>query len=306
MIVALAGGVGAAKFLLGLQHVLPAEKITVVGNTGDDLELHGLRICPDLDTVAYTLSGIVNSDQGWGIAADTFHCLRQLRSYRVPAWFKLGDRDLATHLFRTSLLAQGESLTEVTARICAALEVGCRVLPMSDGYHPTCLKTNRGTMHLQEYLVREGCRPGIQEVCYTDIDQAGVPVQVEQAVREAEAVILCPSNPFISIGPILAVPGMRACLQRVSAPVIAITPIVAGEALKGPAARMLEELGHDASATAVARIYRDVVDVFVLDERDATCSREIERLGMKVEVTNTVMANLDDKIHVAGRVTELI
>ena len=306
MIVALAGGVGAAKFLLGLLHILPAEQIIVVGNTGDDVELHGLRICPDLDTVTYTLSGIVNADRGWGIAGDTFHCLQQLSSYQVPSWFNLGDRDLATHLFRTSLLRQGLSLTEVTSKICAALEVGCRVLPMSDGYHPTYLRTDCGTMHLQEYMVREMCHPRIQEVCYTDIDQATVPVQVQQAVSEAEAVILCPSNPFISIGPILAVPGMRACIERASAPVIAITPIVGGEALKGPAAKMLKELGYAVSATAVAEIYRDLVDVFVLDERDATSSREVERLGMKVEVTNTVMKTLDDKIHLAGRVTELI
>ena len=306
MIVALAGGVGAAKFLLGLQHVLPAEKTTVVGNTGDDIELHGLRICPDLDTVTYTLAGIVNADKGWGIAGDTFECLQQLSSYQVPDWFKLGDRDLATHLLRTSLLGQGLSLTEVTSKICASLKVDCRILPMSDGYHPTFLRTDRGTMHLQEYMVREACHPRIQEACYTDIDQAAVPVQVQQAVREAEAVILCPSNPFISIGPILAVPGMKACMQRAPAPVIAITPIVEGEALKGPAGKMLKELGHAVSAAAVAQIYRDLVDCFVLDERDAASSREIERLGMKVEVTNTVMETLDDKIRLAGRVTDLI
>ncbi len=306
MIVALAGGVGAAKFLLGLQHVLPAEKITVVGNTGDDIELHGLRICPDLDTVTYTLAGIVNADKGWGIAGDTFECLQQLSSYQVPNWFKLGDRDLATHLLRTSLLGQGLSLTEVTSKICASLKVDCRILPMSDGYHPTFLRTDRGTMHLQEYMVREACHPRIQEACYTDIDQAAVPVQVQQAVREAEAVILCPSNPFISIGPILAVPGMKACIQRAPAPVIAITPIVEGGALKGPAGKMLKELGHAVSAAAVAQIYRDLVDCFVLDERDAASSREIERLGMKVEVTNTVMETLDDKIRLAGRVTDLI
>ncbi len=306
MIVALAGGVGAARFLLGLKHVLPAGDITVLGNTGDDIELHGLRICPDLDTLAYTLAGIVNADTGWGIAGDTFQCLEQLGSYQVPDWFKLGDRDLATHLFRTALLRQGLSLTEVTSRICSALKVGSQVLPMSDGYHPTYLRTEGGTLHLQEYLVQEACHPRIQEVSYTDIDQATVPVQVRQAFSEAEAVILCPSNPFISIGPILAVPGMKGCIEQTSGPVIAITPIVEGGALKGPAAKMLAELGHAVSAAAVAEIYRDLVDLFVLDERDASSSPEIERLGMKVEVTNTVMATLDDKIRLAGRVIGLI
>lgn len=306
MIVALAGGVGASKFLLGLKHVLPPEEITIIGNTGDDIELHGLRVCPDLDTVTYTLCGIVNTETGWGISEDTFHCLHQINSYNIPTWFKLGDRDLATHIYRTFLLRQGLSLTEVTLRIGAALDVRCQVLPMSDGYHPTYLKTDRGTIHLQEYLIREGCDPEIQEMQYRDIHQAALSAVAKEAIIEARAIVLCPSNPLISIGPILAVPGMKECLQLSSAPVIAITPIVRGGALKGPAAKMLRQLGHDPSATVVARMYAELLDCFVLDQADENCKEEIAALGMEVETMNTLMKTLEDKIGLARRVVQLL
>ena len=306
MIVALAGGVGASKFLLGLKHVLPPEEITIIGNTGDDIELHGLRICPDLDTVTYTLCGIVNTETGWGIAGDTFHCSHQLNSYNIPSWFKLGDRDLATHIYRTFLLRQGLSLTEATVKIGAVLDVRCHVLPMTDGYHPTYLKTNRGTIHLQEYLIREGSDPEVQEMQYRDIHQATLSDVAREAIIGARAIILCPSNPLISIGPILAVPGMKECLQLSSAPVIAITPIVKGGALKGPAAKMLKQLGHEVSAAGVARMYVDLLDCFVLDQVDESCKEEIASLGMEVETMNTLMKTLDDKIALARWVVQLL
>lgn len=306
MIVALAGGVGASKFLLGLRHVLPPDQITVIGNTGDDIELHGLRICPDLDTITYTLGGIVNVEAGWGLARDTFHSLKQLDSYGIPSWFKLGDRDLATHIYRTSLLRKEVSLTEVTSKIVTALDISCQVLPMSNGYHPTYLKTDQGTIHIQEYLIREGCDPEVQEIQYRDINQAAVPTAVREAIAAAKGIVLCPSNPLISIGPILAVPGMRQCLQDSSAPVIAITPIVRGAALKGPTAKMLKQLGHDVSATGVARMYADLLDCFVLDQLDDNCKEEIVDMGIKVETMNTLMDVLDDKVDLVRRVMQLL
>lgn len=301
----MAGGVGGAKFLLGLCHVRPPEDLAVIGNTGDDLEWLGLRICPDLDTIAYTLAGVVNRQTGWGLAGDTFHCLSGLSAYGVETWFRLGDQDLATHLHRTRLLREGVSLAEVTARICRALGVQSRILPMSEGYHPTFLLTDQGWLHLQEYLVREKCRPVVKELKYAEMDDARIPGGVEEVIGKAEAVILSPSNPLISIGPILAVPGLVPLLKHTPVPVIAITPIIEGQALKGPAAKMLRELGYDVSALAVARIYREIIDCFVLDQRDAPSRHAIERLGIRVEIMDTMMATLADKIRLASQVVKL-
>jgi LPPG:FO 2-phospho-L-lactate transferase len=306
MIAVLAGGVGAAKLLLGLSHVMPPEQITIIGNTGDDIELFRLRICPDLDTIVYTLSGRVNPETGWGIGNDTFECLQALGGYGGETWFKLGDRDLATHLWRTYLLGQGLSLTEVTDKICNAAGLRSQLLPMTNSYTPTRILTDMGELHLQEYLVREQCQPRIRGVNYSNVEQAQMPAGMEESILAADAVILAPSNPFISIGPILAVPGMKKALSRTSAPVLAVTPIVGGRALKGPAARMLQELGHPASALGVAQIYRGLAKVFVLDRQDMALKDEIEALGMKVSTTDTVMSNLDDKARLARHLLELL
>ena len=306
MITVLSGGIGGAKLLAGLTRVMPPEQITVVGNTGDDIEWFGLRICPDLDIVAYTLGGRVNPQTGWGVHGDTFECLGALRAYGGETWFQLGDRDLATHLFRTQLLRQGLKLSEVTQRICNALGVRSLLIPMTDAYVPTRIVTDEGELHLQEYLVRDQSRPTVRALRYSDIECAQPAPQVKESILSAEAVIICPSNPLISIGPILAVPALKASLESTSAPVIAVTPLVRGQALKGPTAKMLQELGHSVSAQSVAQIYQNVVDIFVLDERDAHLREDIEALGMKVVTTNTIMTGLDEKLRLARQVLEVV
>ena len=303
-ITALAGGIGASKFLLGLASVLPPEDITIIANTGDDIELFGLRVCPDIDTVTYTLGGVINPVTGWGLHDDTFECLQGLKRYGEDIWFNLGDRDLATHIFRTHNLRQGVSLSEVTDSIRRAFGVKSTILPMTDAYTPTRIKTDNGEMHLQEYFVRRRCEPRVVDVSFDNIEHAKPAAGVKNAILDADLVILCPSNPFISIGPILAVPGIREMLCETEATVIAITPIIGGKAMKGPAADMLRDLGYEVSAGAVAKIYRDFLDVFVLDEVDAELQAEIKANGSRVITTNTVMNTAEEKAALARKVVE--
>jgi LPPG:FO 2-phospho-L-lactate transferase len=301
-ITALAGGIGASKFLLGLSRVMPPEDITVIANTGDDIELFGLRVCPDIDTVIYTLAGSINEETGWGIEGDTFETLKWIARYGETAWFNLGDRDLATHIYRTNALRQGRTLSEVTEHISCSLGVASRILPMTDLYTPTRVLTDEGEMHFQEYFVRRRCEPRVEEIRFENIEQAEPSAGVESAILDADRVIICPSNPFISIGPILAVPGIRQAIKQTTAEVIAITPIIAGRALKGPAADMLRDLGHEVSALGVAHVYRDIADLFVLDESDRELRSKIEALGMRVMITNTVMSTLEEKQRLAETV----
>ena len=298
-VVVLAGGVGASKLLVGLSQVIPPELITIVGNTGDDFKVCGLRICPDLDTVTYTLAGKVDPSRGWGVAGDDFDCLEWLQAYGAPSWFQLGDRDLATHLWRTHLLGQGVGLAEVTARIGRTWGLRSLLLPMTESYTPTRIVTDQGDLHLQEYLVREKCRPRVLQVSYRHVEQSRLPSGLPERVAGACRVVIAPSNPLISIGPILAVPGMKGLLRGSGLPVTAVSPLVGGRALKGPAAKMLRELGHPASALGVARMLQGVADQFVLDTQDRALKPEIEGLGMQVKVTNTVMAGLGDKVALA-------
>jgi LPPG:FO 2-phospho-L-lactate transferase len=306
MIVMLAGGVGASKLILGFSRLLSSDRLTVIGNTGDDTELFGLRICPDLDTVLYTLCGKMNPETGWGIVQDSFHCLKALQELGGEGWFQLGDRDLATHIWRTSLLKQGHSLTQVTELLCQAFEVHYKLLPMTDSFVPTYLVTDQGELHLQEYLVRERCRPVLKELRYSNIEKAQPAPGVADAILEAEAVLICPSNPFISIGPILAVPGIRELLVQTQAPVVAVTPIVNQRALKGPTAKMLSELDYAVSPTAIAGIYKDFLDVFVLDESDQELQGEIEALNLRVVTSRTVMNNTQEKTDLARRILEIL
>jgi LPPG:FO 2-phospho-L-lactate transferase len=303
-IAALAGGIGASKFLLGLSSVLPPEEITIIANTGDDIELLGLRISPDIDTITYTLAGVINEATGWGLTGDTFECINWLSRYGEARWFNLGDRDLATHIYRTHQLRQGRSLTEVTDHIRRSLGVRSVILPMTDAYMPTRVVTDEGEMHFQEYFVRRRCEPRVNQIRFDGVESAQPAQGVMNAILDADAVIICPSNPFISIGPILAVPGLLDALKKTRAEVIAITPIIGGRALKGPAADMLRDLGHEVSARGVALVYKDFVDVFVLDELDATIEPDIKELGMRVVTTNTVMNALEDKQQLARRVLE--
>jgi LPPG:FO 2-phospho-L-lactate transferase len=298
-VVVLAGGVGASKLLVGLSQVIPPELITIVGNTGDDFKVCGLRICPDLDTVTYTLAGKVDPSRGWGVSGDDFDCLEWLQAYGAPSWFRLGDRDLATHLWRTHLLGQGVGLAEVTARIGRTWGLRSLLLPMTESYTPTRILTEQGELHLQEYLVREQCRPRVLQVRYPQVERSRLPPGLPEKVASASRVVVAPSNPLISIGPILAVPGMRDLLGSSALPVTAVSPLVGGRALKGPAAKMLRELGIPASALGVARMLQGVANQFVLDNQDRALKEEIAGLGMQVKVTNTVMTSLADKVALA-------
>lgn len=301
-ITALAGGIGASKFLVGLAKLLPPENVTVISNTGDDIELFGLRISPDIDTLTYTLAGVINEATGWGIAGDTFETLRWIARYSQTQWFNLGDRDLATHIYRTDQLRAGRTLTEVTDQIRRSLGVGSTILPMTDAYTPTRVVTDEGEMHFQEYFVRRRCEPRVREIRFDNIESATPANGATSAILEADRVIVCPSNPFISIGPILAVPGLRDALKQTRAKVIAITPIIEGRALKGPAADMLRDLGYEVSARAVAELYSDFVDLFVLDEADAAIKPAVEALGLRVVASNTIMRTLEDKQRLAETV----
>jgi LPPG:FO 2-phospho-L-lactate transferase len=294
-VTALAGGIGAAKLLLGLSAAMDPADITVIANTGDDIEMLGLRICPDLDTVMYTLGGVVDPERGWGVEQDTFDCLKWLGRYGAPTWFNLGDRDLATHIRRSERLREGASLGQVTAELTRSLGVKARILPVTDSYAPTRVRTEEGQMHLQEYFVRRQCEPRIRAIEYEGAENALPAAGVLEALSDAELIVVCPSNPFISIGPILAVPGIREALAQTDARVVAISPIVGGTAIKGPAAAMLRDLGFEVSAAAVARMYRDFAQVFVLDRADAALARPVEEMGMRAIVTNTVMGSLEDK-----------
>lgn len=288
-IVALAGGVGAARFLDGLLAVTTPERVVIVGNTGDDFELHGLHISPDLDTVAYTLAGIADPDRGWGIRGDTHECLRSLGRYGRPTWFQLGDRDLATHLYRTELLRQGMGLSEVTARICERLGVPARLLPATDARLRTRVDTPEGRLDFQVYFVERRTEPEVTGVFFDGAETARPAPGVLEAIAAASSVILCPSNPLISIGPILSVPGIREALRTTPARVAAVSPIIGGKALKGPADRMMHGMGLDPSAVTVAHLYRDILDVFVMDDADRACAPAVEALGMRAVVTQTVM-----------------
>ena len=291
----LAGGVGAARFLEGLVRIVPAENVTVIGNTGDDLVLHGLTICPDLDTVTYTLAGLSDPERGWGLANESFHALEALRTFSEDTWFQLGDRDLATHIFRSSLLRSGFPLSDVTARVTRSLGIASTILPMSDNPVRTWLETEMGRLDFQTYFVKHRAEPQVRGVEFIGATEAIPAPGVLNAIAHSDAVIIAPSNPIISLGPILAVPGIREALRETPAPVAAVSPIVGGQAIKGPAAAMMVSLGLGASATAVASLYNDFLSVFVLDEVDADAKVEIEDLGMRAAVCPTIMTGMPEK-----------
>lgn len=289
MIAVLAGGVGAARFLRGLIDVVDPASVTVIGNTADDEELLGLHVSPDLDTVLYTLVDAVDPEQGWGLAGDTFACLEQAALLGEETWFRLGDADLATHVRRTCLLREGRTLSEATREIAVAFGLPCRLLPMSDDPVRTIVATDAGDLSFQEYFVRRGWQDEVRGLRFEGAHAARPAPGVPEALAEAEIVILAPSNPLVSIGPILAVPGIRQALTHRASPVVAVSPIVGGRALKGPADRMLTSLGHEASAVGVARLYADFLDVLVLDQEDAALVSEVDSLGVRPVVADTIM-----------------
>ncbi len=304
VITALAGGVGAARFLTGLVKLVKEEDLTIIVNTGDDIELHGLHLSPDIDIVTYTLAGIVDEEKGWGIRGDTFHCLENLRKFGQEDWFALGDRDLATHIFRTSLLRNGKKLSEVTGAVSRAFEVKANILPMTEDRFETRIVTERGTVHFQEYLVKREAKDEVLGVEFAGVEDAKPATGVIEALLEAELVVVCPSNPIVSIGTILSVNGVREAMRHTGAKKVAISPIVAGAPIKGPAGKLLKGLGLEVSAYSVAKLYSDFLDVFVLDLADASEKSRIEQLGIEVRVTNTIMRSLDDKVSLAKIVLE--
>jgi LPPG:FO 2-phospho-L-lactate transferase len=291
-VVALAGGVGGARLAHGLAQS-DAGGLAVIVNTGDDFRHLGLAICPDIDTVLYTLGGLANRSQGWGIEGESWSFMDQLKRLGGPAWFQLGDRDVALHALRTSRLEKGDRLTEVVADIADALGIASRVLPMSDTPVPTVVSTADGDLPFQDYFVRLRCEVAVTGFRFEGIAQSRPTPQVEQALRspQLEAIVICPSNPFVSIAPILGVPGMRDLIKAAGVPVVAVSPIVAGAAIKGPAAKMMKELGHPSTAAGVAEIYAGLIDGFVIDNADRDQTAAIEALGMAVMATDAIMTD---------------
>jgi LPPG:FO 2-phospho-L-lactate transferase len=292
----LAGGTGGTKLAHGFS-LRPDVELTVIANVGDDTEIHGLLVCPDVDALLYTLSGLIDSERGWGVRGDTHTAHDMFTRYGEPAWFTVGDADLATHAQRTRLLRGGASLTEATAAMATALGIGARILPASDATWRTMVETDDGELSFQEYFVRLAQAPEVRAVRF---EGSGAPsAAVLDAIAGADVVVIGPSNPIVSIGPILELDGVREALRAAVGQRLAVSPIVAGRALKGPADRMLASLGHEVSATGVARLYEGLVDRFVIDEADADLAPSISGLGMAPDVRPTVMRTDDDRAALA-------
>ena len=304
-ILALAGGVGGAKLALGLSAVLPADALTVAVNTADDFEHLGLSISPDLDTVMYTLSGLANPETGWGRRDESWNAMAALEQLGGETWFRLGDKDLATHIERTRRLRAGETLSTVTRDLAQRLGIKCAVVPMTDSPVRTVVTADQGDLAFQDWFVRLRCEPAVRRIRFAGADKARANPALLDMVK-LRGVVFCPSNPFVSVAPILAIPGVRMTLQQTRVPRVAVTPIVGGQAIKGPAAKMLAELGHDVSALGVARYYKGLIDGFVLDQADASLKAEIEGLGIKVYVADTMMHTDNDKRRLAAATLEFV
>lgn len=302
MIVVLAGGVGAARFLQGVVQVVPQQELTAIVNTGDDRDFYGLHVSPDIDIVMYTLAGMVDEEHGWGIRNDTYATMQQLTHYGNEDWFMLGDRDLATHIHRTNLLRQGKTLSEITDGLRQRLELELQILPMTDHAVATHIQTPAGLMHFQEYMVLRRCSDEVQDVVFVGAKEAKPAPGVLDAIKNADAILLAPSNPIVSIGSILAIPGIHDALHEAKGMVVAVSPIIGGVPIKGPADKLMRGLHMDVSAVGVARCYRDFLDVMVIDEQDASLVNEIEDLGIPTVVTDTIMRDSASKAALARTV----
>ena len=302
---ALAGGVGGAKLVVGLAHCLTPDELAVAVNTGDDEEFHGLHVSPDLDTMMYTLAGLSNPETGWGLNGDTFSALAMLRQYGADTWFNLGDRDLATHIRRTQLLKQGLALSEVTAELCAALGVNHRIVPMSDQPVRTVLETTDGRLSMQEYFVRERAQPEVSAVHYLGSAEAVPSPGLDEALALARILVICPSNPALSVQPIVEVSGMKERLASFSGLRVAVSPIVGNDAVRGPAGRIMAGIGQEVSVVGVARAYREFCDVLVIDRQDDGLASAVAEAGVRPVVTNTIMNSLQDRIDLAETVLSL-
>jgi LPPG:FO 2-phospho-L-lactate transferase len=299
-VVALAGGVGGSKLVNGLAEILPTNQLTVIANTGDDFEHLGLTICPDLDTLVYTLAGIANPQTGWGRVDETWGFLETLEALGGPTWFRLGDRDLALHHERTRRLNEGQSLSEVTMHVCQALDISVNLLPMSDHPVRTIVDTDEGALTFQDYFVARRCEPHVKGFRFDGVETALPAPGVMEALSTADLVVLCPSNPWVSLDPILAVKGIRDTIA--TRPVVGVSPIVGGKAIKGPAAKMCSELGIQPSALTVVEHFRDLLRGMVIDAQDEHLTPDILALDILVRVTNTIMMNLQDRIKLAEEV----
>ena len=299
-IVALAGGVGGAKLAHGLAQILPPEDLTVIVNTGDDFEHYGLYICPDLDTVCYTLAGLANPETGWGRVNETWNVIQNASKLGGPDWFNLGDQDLGTHLERTRRLKAGQTLTQITNDFCKAWGVEHTILPMSNQPLRTIVETEEGDLAFQEYFVHRRCEPRVRGFRFDGVESAEPAPGAQEALQTAEAVIICPSNPWVSIDPIFQV------IKQITKPVVAVSPIIGGQTVKGPAAKMFLELGIEPSALAVADHYCDLVTGFVLDTLDKQLQGYIRSLNMRTLVTNTLMKSLDNRKQLASDVLDFI
>jgi LPPG:FO 2-phospho-L-lactate transferase len=300
MIVALCGGVGGSKLVVGLYKTLPPDSLTVVVNTADDLKLWGLNISPDLDTVSYTLAGIARRDVGWGIEDDTFHALEMLARFGLPAWFRVGDRDLATDIFRTHELRRGRTLSAITADICSALAVRAHVVPMTDSSVSTRLLVDSQWLNFQDYFVRRRHSDPVDAVQYGGIEHASPAPSVVDSITQAECIVLVNSNPVLSILPILAVPGLREAIAHASCPRVAVSPIVGTDAVTGPAGELMRLLGHPSSATGVAEAYQGLIDGLIIDVQDRIQERAIRDRGLAVLCTDTLMRNEQDRVRLAS------
>ena len=299
-VLALSGGVGGAKLALGLSHLLPSDNLTVVANTGDDFTHLGLQICPDIDTVIYTLSDLADKERGWGRASETWNFISALGRLGGEDWFRLGDGDLAMHVYRTERLAAGHTLSEVTSDIALKLGIAARVVPMTDDTVATVVKTPTGELSFQHYFVRDRCEPTVSGFRFEGIEAAAPSPGFAASLNgDLDAILITPSNPFVSIDPILSLAGVGNAISAAPAPVVAVSPIVGGAAIKGPAAKMMDELGMPTEAREVARFYEGLIDGFVIDRRDEDQAPAIEAIGMAVWVTDTVMNDLEDRITLA-------
>lgn len=308
MILALAGGVGGSRFANGLAKCLSSSNLIITVNTGDDFEHLGLCISPDVDTVMYTLAGRNNPATGWGLANESWHFMDALGKLGGETWFRLGDQDLATHVQRTQRLHEGQTLSEVTSQLCTGFGVEHPIVPMSDQRVATFVKTDSGRLAFQDYLVRHRCMPVVESVEFAGADHASPSPEFVCALTASklQAIVIAPSNPYLSIGPILAIPGVRAAIAAAGVPVVAVSPIIAGEAVKGPLAKMLREFGHSASASTIAMVYGGLLDGLVIDERDRDLQRAIEAQGVAVHVADTLMRDTDGQARLAQSVLEFV
>lgn len=303
-ILALSGGVGGAKLALGLTYLLTPEQLTIVANTGDDFEHLGLTICPDLDTLMYTLAGVQNKQQGWGVEGESWNTLETLKALDGPSWFQLGDKDIATHLYRSDCLRQGQTLSQVTANLCTSLGIDFTILPMTNDPVRTKVRTANGELDFQHYFVRERCEPTVEGFYFDGIDSAKANPQMLSLLdsEPLDAIVICPSNPFVSVAPIIEMTGVHQAMIANPAPVIAVSPIIAGMAVKGPAAKMMKELNIPPSPLEVAKYYGALLDAIVIDESDSAQTDAISELGVEPIIAPIMMHTLGDKIQLAQTV----